>query len=506
MSTDNFVSNITLGNVQKDIPSSVLRKTKIICTLGPACWSVEGLIGLIDSGMNIARLNFSHGDHEGHSACLDRLREALANRPGAHVGVMLDTKGPEIRTGFFKKELNGKLKLTKNAIIEIGTDYDRLGDEKYLACSYQSLATTVKVGSKMLVADGSLMLEVTEVLTNSVNARILNNCVIGERKNMNLPGAVVDLPTLTEKDIDDLQNFGVPEGVDFIAASFVRRGSDIDYIREVLGPEGAYIKIIAKIENQEGMENFDEILEKTDAIMVARGDLGMEIPIEKVFLAQKMMIRKCNIAGKPVVTATQMLESMITNPRPTRAECADVANAVLDGTDCVMLSGETANGEFGSAAVMMMARTSLEAESIVNYDLLGEAIRRQTLVKGQVLRASESVASSAVKTAYDVNAKMIVVLTSSGTTARFVAKYRPSMPVLVLTAFPYVCRQTQGLLKNCESQLLGSMIGTDSILLKAEDIGRRKGWIKSGDSVVCVYGMQENMEGTANMLRVVRIE
>jgi pyruvate kinase len=417
---------------------------------------------------------------------------------------MLDTKGPEIRTGFFTPAMNGKLKLTKNSIIEIGTDYDRLGDTSYLACSYKALAATVSVGSKMLVADGSLMLEVVEVKQDSVNARILNNCVIGERKNMNLPGAIVDLPTLTDKDVDDIQNFGVPEGVDFIAASFVRRGSDIDYIREVLGPEGAHVKIIAKIENQEGMENFDEILSKTDAVMVARGDLGMEIPIEKVFLAQKMMICKCNIAGKPAVTATQMLESMITNPRPTRAECADVANAVLDGSDAVMLSGETANGEFGNEAVHMMARTSMEAEAIVQYDELGEAIRHQTLLKG-LLSPAESVASSAVKTAYDVNAKMIVVLTSSGNTARFIAKYRPSMPVLVLTAFPHVCRQTQGLLKNCEAQLLGSMIGTDSILNKAQEIGSRKGWVKAGDSLVCVYGMQEGIEGTTNMMRVVTI-
>lgn len=502
---DNFVSNITLNNVQGEIPSETPRKTKVICTLGPACWSVEGLIELIDSGMNIARLNFSHGDHEGHSGVLDRLREALANRPGAHVAVMLDTKGPEIRTGFFLPELKGKLKLSKNELIEIGTDYDRLGNEKYLACSYKSLPTTVKVGSKMLVADGSLMLEVTEIKTESVMARILNNCTIGERKNMNLPGAVVDLPTLTDKDIDDIQNFGIPEGVDYIAASFVRRGSDIDFIRETLGSEGAYIKIIAKIENQEGMENFDDILAKTDAVMVARGDLGMEIPIEKVFLAQKMMIRKCNIAGKPVVTATQMLESMITNPRPTRAECADVANAVLDGSDCVMLSGETANGEFGGAAVRMMCRTSMEAESIVEYNLLGESIRRECLQRGRISPA-ESVASSAVKTAYDVKAKMIVVLTTSGTTARFIAKYRPSMPVLVLTAFPYVCRQTQGLLKNCESQLLGSMIGTNSILTKAQEIGTKKGWIKPGDCMVCVYGMQEGVEGTTNMMRVVTVE
>ncbi|CAE7615660.1 PYK, partial [Symbiodinium microadriaticum] len=368
--------------------------------MGPACWSVEGLGGLIDNGMNIARLNFSHGDHESHSSTLDRLREALAYRPGTHVAVLLDTKGPEIRTGFLEAACNGKLVLKKGDLIELGTDYDRLGNPSYLACSYKSLATTVQVGSKVLVADGSVTLEVTEIRSESVMARILNSATIGERKNMNLPGAIVDLPTLTEKDIDDIQNFGIPEGVDFIAASFVRRGSDIDTIREILGEEGAHIKIIAKIENQEGLENFDEILEKTDGIMVARGDLGMEIPIQKVFLAQKMMITKANALGKPVVTATQMLESMISAPRPTRAECADVANAVLDGSDAVMLSGETANGEYPCQAVQMMADTCLEAESMIDYDFVGDKIRHETLKVHGMLSPAESVASSAVKTAY----------------------------------------------------------------------------------------------------------
>ena len=319
-------------------PNTFTRKTKIICTLGPACWSVEILGHLIDAGMNIARFNFSHGDHDSHGSCLARLREACAARPGVHVGVMLDTKGPEIRTGTIDPSLGGKLKLIKGQSIEIGTDYSRPGTTEYLPCSYKSLASTVAVGAKILVADGSVTLEVNELLTDSVMATVLNNATIGERKNMNLPGCIVDLPCLTEKDINDLQNFGVVNGVDFIAASFVRKATDIDRIREVLGEGGKNIKIIAKIENQEGLVNYDAILSKTDAIMVARGDLGMEIPLDKVFLAQKMMISKANLYGKPVVTATQMLESMITAPRPTRAECADVANAVLDGSDCVMVS------------------------------------------------------------------------------------------------------------------------------------------------------------------------
>lgn len=251
--------------------------------------------------MNIARFNFSHGDHATHGACLQRLRAAIAKRPWANIGVMLDTKGPEIRTGVVDPAL-GKLKFTKGDLIEVGTDYSRYCTNDYLACSYASLPKSVKIGSVMLVADGALSLEVVEILETSVKAKILNNASFGDRKNMNLPGAVVDLPTLTEKDIDDIVNFGIPNGIDFIAASFVRKASDIINIREVLGEKGKHVKIIAKIENQEGLENYDAILDETDGIMVARGDLGMEIPIEKVFLAQKMMIHRANAEGKPVIT------------------------------------------------------------------------------------------------------------------------------------------------------------------------------------------------------------
>jgi len=478
------------------------RKTKIVCTLGPSCWSVENLCGLLDAGMNVARFNFSHGDHKAHNACLDRLREAVASRPGLQCAVMLDTKGPEIRTGMLDPSCGGKLKLLKGQSIEVGTDYDRLSTPEYLSCSYKSLPKSVSVGNKILVADGSLTLQVTEIKDNSVIATVLNNCSMGEKKNMNLPGCVVDLPTLTEKDKDDLINFGVANGVDFIAASFVRKGSDIDNIRKVLGEHGKNIKIIAKIENQEGLENYDEILEKTDGIMVARGDLGMEIPIEKVFLAQKMMIRKANIAGRPVVTATQMLESMITNPRPTRAECADVANAVLDGTDCVMLSGETANGEYPISAVEMMANICLEAESMIDYDAQYDTLRRAVLAKVGHLDPVESVTSSAVKTAYDVDAKLIIVLSESGNSARLVAKYHPAQPILVLTPFTEVARQCQGYIRNCRTSLVSSMVGTDSILFSALDSWKRLGLCSSGDRVVCVHGNQEGKSGATNMMRV----
>ena len=346
------------------------------------------------------------------------------------------------------------------------------------------------------------MLEVTEIKATSVIALVLNNCGLGDKKNMNLPGCIVDLPTLTDKDKDDLVNFGVANGVDFIAASFVRKGSDIDTIRSVLGEHGKHIKIIAKIENQEGLENYDEILEKTDGIMVARGDLGMEIPIEKVFLAQKMMIRKANIAGRPVVTATQMLESMITNPRPTRAECADVANAVLDGTDCVMLSGETANGEYSVGAVEMMANICLEAESMIDYDAEYDTLRHAVLAKFGHIHPVESVTSSAVKTAYDVDARLIIVLSESGNSARLIAKYHPAQPILVLTPFPEVARQCQGYIRNCRASVVGSMVGTDAILNSSLESCKRLGLCATGDRIVCVHGNQEAKSGSTNMMRV----
>lgn len=412
------------------------RKTKIICTLGPACWSVDMLGKMIDAGMNIARLNFSHGDHESHGGSLERLREALSTRPGKDVAVMLDTKGPEIRTGLLE---DGKaVELISGSIIKVTTDYTFRGNANVIACSYKSLCQTVKVGSTMFVADGSLTLTVTEIGEDFVMAKCENGVKLGEKKNMNLPGANVDLPTLTEKDEVDLVDFGIAQNVDFIAASFVRKASDIEYIKDVLGPKGANIKIISKIENQEGLHNYDEILAATDGIMVARGDLGMEIPPEKVFIAQKWMIEKANIAGKPAVTATQMLESMISAPRPTRAEASDVANAVLDGTDCVMLSGECANGAYPINAVTIMAKCSIEAEQTLNYQRVFDDIRALT-PKG--ISIAEGVASSAVSAANDLNLDLIVVLTDTGSLARLVAKYRPSIKILAASVNSHVVRQ-----------------------------------------------------------------
>lgn len=375
-----------------------------------------------------------------------------------------------------------------------------------MACSYPALPTSVKPGQEILVADGSLVLTVLECLVSSgeVRCRIENNASIGERKNMNLPGVIVDLPTLTEKDISDITEWGVPNDIDFIAASFVRKASDIDAIRKVLGEKGQGIKIISKIENQEGLENYEDILKVTDAVMVARGDLGMEIPPAKVFLAQKMMIRKANIAGKPVVTATQMLESMITNPRPTRAECSDVANAVLDGTDCVMLSGETANGEQPTAAVKIMADTCVEAESALNFNGLYMAIRNSTLGQYGNLSTTASVGSSAVKTAIDVNAKAIIVCSESGATANEIAKYRSGRYVTVLTTCPRVARQCFGIMKGCRALILPSLSMTDELISGTVNHLKEKGVATAGDAVVVVHGTH-TVKGGTNIMRIIYV-
>jgi pyruvate kinase len=471
--------------------------------LGPACWSVEMLVKMIDAGMNIARLNFSHGSHEIHLQALENLREAMRQRPNNHVSVMLDTKGPEIRTGFL--ENHKEIEIVKDQLLEITTDYEFLGTSAMIACSYQALPRSVQIGSVVLVADGKLVLQVEEIRETSIICRSKNHAIIGERKNMNLPGQKVELPTLTDKDVDDIVNFGVRHQLDFIAVSFVRSAENVEQVRELLNSQGEIgrnIKIISKIENQEGLHNFDQILTKTDGVMVARGDLGMEIPPEKVFLAQKMMIRKSNIWGKPVITATQMMESMIHSPRPTRAECSDVANAVFDGTDCVMLSGETAQGDYPINAVEIMAKTCCEAEQATNYDQLHQAVRNSTIHEFGVMTPMESIASSAVKTAIDVHAKMIVVLSESGHSARLIAKYRPSMLILVITTNAQTARQSEGWLKNCRSRLIESFMGTEQILVRAIEIGLENQWIERGEQVVFVHGTQEAVQGSTNLMRV----
>ncbi|KAH0457731.1 hypothetical protein IEQ34_013046 [Dendrobium chrysotoxum] len=401
-------------------------KTKIVCTLGPASRSVEMLEKLLRAGMNVARFNFSHGSHAYHQETLQNLRTAMENT-GILCAVMLDTKGPEIRTGFLK---DGKpIRLQRGQEITISTDYSIKGDENMISVSYKKLALDLKPGGVILCADGTITFTVLSCNEEEglVCCRCENSAILGERKNVNLPGVVVDLPTLTGKDQEDILQWGVPNKIDIIALSFVRKGSDLVEVRELLGDHANKIILMSKVENQEGVANFDDILNNTDAFMVARGDLGMEIPIEKIFYAQKVMIFKCNMQGKPVVTATQMLESMIKSPRPTRAEATDVANAVIDGTDCVMLSGETAAGAYPDLAVRTMAKICLEAESYLDYGAVFKLIMAGAPIP---MSPIESLASSAVRTANSAKASLILVLTRGGSAAKLVAKYRPAMPIL----------------------------------------------------------------------------
>jgi len=438
--------------------------------------------------MNVARLNFSHGDHEAHGACVTRIREAVKQRPGKAVAILLDTKGPEIRTGFFAA--GGSIELKQGQDLKLVIDYSFKGDSTCIAVSYDKLCKSVEVGNTILCADGSLSLKVKEFGADFVMTEVMNDCKLGERKNCNLPGVKVDLPVLQEKDINDLVNFGIPQGVDFVAASFVQSADDVKLIRETLGVRGRNIQIISKIENEEGLKNFDEICMASDGIMVARGDLGMEIPPEKVFLAQKIMISKCNLLGKPVVTATQMLESMTKLPRPTRAEASDVANAVLDGTDCVMLSGETAGGDFPFQAVTIMRRICEEAEKVTEYPSLYLSTRLGVLAEYGQMSSVEAMCSSAVKTTLDADCKLIVVLTETGVAARVVAKYRPSVPIIAVSASEQVTRQFN-VVRGVHAMLTESFAGTDSGITKAILYAKSLGMVSTGDGVVCVHGQNE---------------
>lgn len=498
-SKEQYYSRIKLSDIMGSTDVSK-RKTKIICTLGPSCSTKERLMEMIGSGMDVARFNFSHGTHETHGIMLDTLRDAAKECPGKIVAVLLDTKGPEIRTGML--EGHGKVSFEAGQELEITTDYSFEGTKSKIACSYKGLPTTVKPGDTILVADGSMVCIVEECLEDGVKVTVKNNATIGERKNMNLPGCVVDLPTLTEKDEDDLVEFGIKKGVDMIAASFIRRASDVENIRDVLGPRGSHIKIISKIENQEGLENYDEILRESDGIMVARGDLGMEIPPEKVFLAQKWMIDKANLAGKPVITATQMLESMIKNPRPTRAEASDVANAVLDGSDCVMLSGETAGGDYPLESVSIMARTACEAESMFDYERLFDEIK--TYSPSPTLTA-ESVAAACASAALSQNIDLIIVLTDTGRIARLVAKYRPKQAILSCSVSAHVVRQ-MNISRGVRGFKVPSFQGTDSLIQLVIKAAKDMGLCETGNKVIIIRGTHEEGPDESNVMEILDIE
>ncbi|TVY86435.1 Pyruvate kinase [Lachnellula willkommii] len=411
-------------------PTKNYRRTSIICTIGPKTNSVEAINKLRTAGLNVVRMNFSHGSYEYHQSVIDNARAAEKAQSGRQVAIALDTKGPEIRTGNTAGDAD--IPISAGAEINITTDdkYATSCDDKNMYVDYKNITKVIEKGRIIYVDDGVLAFDVLDVVdSKTIRARARNNGKISSKKGVNLPSTDVDLPALSEKDQADLR-FGVKNNVDMVFASFIRRGEDIKSIRKVLGEDGKHIQIIAKIENRQGLNNFAEILRETDGVMVARGDLGIEIPAAEVFAAQKKMIAMCNIAGKPVICATQMLESMIYNPRPTRAEISDVGNAVTDGADCVMLSGETAKGSYPNEAVKEMHETCLKAENTIAY--LSHFEELQDLVKRPV-SIVESCAMAAVRASLDINAGAIIVLSTSGDSARLLSKYRPVCPIFMVT-------------------------------------------------------------------------
>jgi len=478
------------------------RMTKIVCTIGPKTKSVEVLEQLLDAGMNVCRLNFSHGTHEYHAEVIANLRTALSNKgPEIRCAIMLDTKGPEIRTGKLK---NKTLKLTAGQEINVTSDLSVVGDEGLIMVDYQELATSVHIGGNVLVADGQISLTIKAIYPEKkmITCVVNNTSILGEQKNVHLPGATITLPAVSKKDREDLL-FGVQQGVDLIAASFIRSPDDVHEIRGILGEKGKNIRIVSKIESTEGLEKFDEILSASDGIMVARGDLGVELPMEQIFVAQKMMVSKCNAANKPVITATQMLESMIQNPRPTRAEATDVANAVLDGTDCVMLSGETASGDFPLEAVNIMSGICKEAEAVeaaAEYPSLFQALRESTVV----VSTPEVVCSYAVRVANDLNASVLIVITETGASARLVCKYRPSVPVICMTNSPTAANFLY-LTRAAVPYLVKTVKGTDQLVLQAMGRALALGLAKSGSLVVVIQGVVEGIPGNSNSLKVLTI-
>lgn len=455
-----------------------MRKTKIVCTIGPASEAKENMSKLVDAGMNVMRLNFSHGDFEEHGARITTVRE-LAAETGKNIAVLLDTKGPEIRT---MQLADGDVLLEAGQTFTLTNDQTVIGDKTRVAVTYPDLPKDLSVGNTVLLDDGLLSLTVTELTDTDVVCRVENTGELGNKKGVNLPGVSVKLPALSDKDKGDLV-FGCEQKVDFVAASFIRKASDVIEIRELLTANGgADIKIISKIENQEGVDNFDEILEASDGIMVARGDLGVEIPTEEVIFAQKMMIRKCNEARKPVITATQMLDSMIKNPRPTRAEAGDVTNAILDGTDAVMLSGESAKGKYPSETVAIMAQICARTD-----EAMKERNPKHVEDFSGALAVTETICKAAVESARNVAADVIVVSTFGGKSVKSVRKYFPRAHIVALTTNEKT-KQHLCLTKGVTTKLVGDFADQEALYAEAKKIVVDGEFAKAGDKIVVVSG------------------
>ena len=468
----------------------MLRKTKIICTLGPAVDNEDMIRALIRTGMNAARFNFSHGSHEEHLNRLNLLK-SVRDSMGRPVASILDTKGPEIRIRSFE---------TKSISLEAGdlftlTTREVQGNVNLVSVTYPELHKEVSAGQEILIDDGLVALKVEEIDGQDIRCTVENGGTLSANKSINIPGVHIHLHALTEKDVSDIQ-FGVENDFDFIAASFVRRAADVQAVREVLDRFGGQeIRIIAKIENQEGVDNIDEILEAADGIMVARGDLGVEIPDAKVPILQKQIIRKGLQAGKPVITATQMLDSMMRNPRPTRAEVSDVANAVFDGTSCVMLSGETAGGKYPLEALTAMVNIVEEAEQSIHY--------WRQFEKRRVIPASninDAITHTCCLTAKDLEAKAILAATNSGRTARMICRFRPACPVAALTMHEKVRRQL-AICWGVIPFLTGEVTSTDRIFSLSAEVALKERLVQNGDTVVITAGVPLGKSGSTNLIK-----
>ena len=478
-----------------------MKKTKIICTMGPNTNDRELMKKLVKNGMDIARFNFSHGDHEEQKARMDMLK-AIREEVGKPVAILLDTKGPEIRTGLLKD--GKKVNLEEGQTFTLTTEKIE-GDEKRVSITYDGLAEDVEIGKTILIDDGLIELKVKNITDTDIICTVINGGELGQRKGVNVPNVPVRLPALTQKDREDII-FGVEQGVDFIAASFVRSAEGVLEIKALLKECNApHIPIIAKIENAEGIKNIYEILHCADGIMVARGDLGVEIPAQEVPYLQKLLIQKCNDNYKPVITATQMLDSMIRNPRPTRAEVTDVANAVYDGTDAVMLSGETAQGKYPLEALQMMVEIVKNTENHLDYDALLEKAQ-----ENQKKSIASAIGYSSVATAASLKAKCILTPTASGATARVVSKFKPEAMIVGVTPNEETLRRMQ-IYRGVYPIKSIPYSTTEEIFDEAINLASVKGLVETGDIVVVTAGIpapavKKAREGMSNMMRIAIVE
>lgn len=470
-----------------------MRKTKIVCTIGPASESEEMLEKLMLAGMNVARLNFSHGSHEEHKGRIDTIRK-VSSKLNKNIGILLDTKGPEIRTHNMK---DGLIELTKGSEVTVKTT-EVEGTPEAFSVTYEKLAEDVEVGSTILLDDGLIELTVksVDIAKGEVHCDVQNTGELKNKKGVNLPGVKVNLPGITDKDASDIR-FGIEQGVDFIAASFVRRPSDVLDIRAILEEkENNVIKIIPKIENEEGIENIDEILQVSDGLMVARGDMGVEILPEAVPMVQKQLIQKCNKLGKPVITATQMLDSMQRNPRCTRAEASDVANAIYDGTDAVMLSGETAAGLYPEEAVRTMQNIAVAAEDAQDYKkLLSD---RSKMIDTNLVNA---IGVSVAHTALNLNVESIVAATESGATAQTISKYRPHSHIIAVTPNETTARHMT-LVWGVLPVVKKGKQTTDELLNNAVSTAVNTGLVDNGDLIIITAGVPTGETGTTNLMKI----